>query len=404
MSARALPGAACGPPAAESARRRRRRLSVVLGVLATISPARAQEPPVAAAREVAVPDARTPQARERDGRVAGWLAAVLERELGWLAGSYALRVRDGVAEVTLVGNSGRARAVALDRIGPVPGLVRIEVVHAASLPAEPAPERFVARSLGLSQESEELPVGDPFLALLADPKTPQFFASLRHYDAPGAETTAGSVGFGETFGVWRRRGRAPGDGLQIGIAAGLFALFDLESESSDLINADYTIGFPLTWRRGGTSARLRLYHQSSHLGDEFLLAAQPERINLSFESLELLVSREWGPVRAYGGGEVLLHREPADLDRWGAHGGLEYRGTRRMWGIGRFLGGVDLKSWQEHDHFVDTSVVAGFEIGRSTFGARGVRVMLEGYHGYSPHGQFYEDKITYLGLGLYLGF
>ncbi len=47
--------------------------------------------------------------------------------------------------------------------------------------------------------------------------------------------------------------------------------FDLSAPSSDLINTDYVVGVPLSWRSGGWSTRVRLYHQSSHLGDEFLL-------------------------------------------------------------------------------------------------------------------------------------
>jgi hypothetical protein len=51
----------------------------------------------------------------------------------------------------------------------------------------------------------------------------------------------------------------------------VFAQFDLDSTSDDLLNADYVVGLPLTFRRAGFSARGRFYHQSSHLGDELLL-------------------------------------------------------------------------------------------------------------------------------------
>jgi hypothetical protein len=35
---------------------------------------------------------------------------------------------------------------------------------------------------------------------------------------------------------------------------------------------------------------VRLFHQSSHLGDEFLLRNRVERINLSYESADLKLS------------------------------------------------------------------------------------------------------------------
>jgi len=73
---------------------------------------------------------------------------------------------------------------------------------------------------------------------------------------------------------------------QIGIQAAVFALFNLDAPSSDLVNADYWIGLPLSYRRGPWSYLIRLYHQSSHLGDEFILGNPGiNRVNLSYEDL-----------------------------------------------------------------------------------------------------------------------
>jgi hypothetical protein len=30
--------------------------------------------------------------------------------------------------------------------------------------------------------------------------------------------------------------------------------------------------------------------------------------------------------------------------------------------------------------------------------------MFEAYRGFAPHGQFYDDRITFFGVGVYLGF
>jgi hypothetical protein len=212
------------------------------------------------------------------------------------------------------------------------------------------------------------------------------------------------VGFGESFGFYRQQGEQPGDGLQVSLAGGLFAQFDLGAPSSDLVNADYAIGLPLSYRRGPYSARLRLYHQSSHLGDEYLLRVQPERVNLSYEAVEAIASREWGGWRGYLGGEYLLHREPANLARASLHGGVELYGPTNFWGIGRLLGGLDLKSFQAHAWSADVSAKAGFEIGQPDPGGRRLRLMGEAFHGYAPHGQFYNERIRYYGLGLYFGF
>src|SRR2546427_1725942 len=52
--------------------------------------------------------------------------------------------------------------------------------------------------------------------------------------------------------------------------------------SSDVCSSDL-----LAYRRGSTALRLRVYHQSSHLGDEYMLHARAQRVDLSFEAAEL---------------------------------------------------------------------------------------------------------------------
>lgn len=143
-----------------------------------------------------------------------------------------------------------------------------------------------------SSPLEPFPENDVFRPLLADLKQPRFFATLQriHVSNPspalnvGSRVTVGSVGFGETFGMVGRRNGC--DGWQVGILAGVFAQFNMDSGSTDLINADYVVGFPVSWRSGLVSARVRLYHQSSHLGDEFILGNPGfQRVNLSFEDV-----------------------------------------------------------------------------------------------------------------------
>src|SRR4029079_6992783 len=97
-----------------------------------------------------------------------------------------------------------------------------------------------------------------------------------------------AVGIADQFPFFRAAAGRSGNGIQLGISGAVFAQFDLRAASYDLINADYMIGLPLTFRAGPFSGRARVYHQSSHLGDEFVLRPNaPERENLSFESVEL---------------------------------------------------------------------------------------------------------------------
>ncbi|HEY7188476.1 MAG TPA: DUF1207 domain-containing protein [Vicinamibacterales bacterium] len=245
--------------------------------------------------------------------------------------------------------------------------------------------------------------------LLADPKEPRSFASLlrgtfRTLDDPsGATTTIVSVGIGDTFGLVRWNGRQAGDGVQIDVVGAVFAQFDFNAPSKDLINADYTIGFPITFRTHGFSTRVRVYHQSSHLGDEFLLRDSAiQRENLSFESIELLLSQEIHALRVYGGAERLFRREPDTVGASVFHGGAEFRSGRA--GPAQMVAAVDMKTTELYDWSPAISGRVGLELIRSSASghpARLVTLMAEFYNGPSPYGQFFQDDISYAGFGIH---
>ena len=260
-----------------------------------------------------------------------------------------------------------------------------------------------------------LPRGDVFCPLLADPKGVQSYISYLRGDASEFATNVGSVGIGDAFGLFRFGGAAPGDGVQVSITGGVFAQFDLGARSYDLLNADYLVGVPVTIRRGGFSTRLRIYHQSSHLGDEFLLRDDaPDRENLSFESAEAIVSQDLGPLRVYGGGEYFFHRAPAALPEALGHAGVELRpaGAIRFGTVGRVRvraaadGKVvrrDARGGEGWDAAV--SLRAGIEVGRGreTPGSPSRRwsLLYEFYDGRSPYGQFHQQDIRLSGVGFH---
>ena len=263
-----------------------------------------------------------------------------------------------------------------------------------------------------SQAGELTPLPDTqlFAPLRADPKEPRFFVSALKVNSAIQNTTIAAVGFGENFGIVRH-GSNSKKGWQLGLSAAVFAQFDLESESSDLMNADYVIGVPVTWRHKNWSGRVRIYHQSSHLGDEYLLRVQPERVNLSYESIEVLVAHDFGGIRAYGGGEYLFHREPSDLAEGLIHIGLDWRNSETTFnfshlGAARWVAGLDVKHWQQNDGAIQLSAKAGLEfapLSNTSNNARRWSVLLELYDGPSPYGQFYQDDLRYWGISMQLG-
>jgi hypothetical protein len=271
-----------------------------------------------------------------------------------------------------------------------------------------------AQTPGAVQEPQEtgtvfFPQDQIFGPLLADPKEPRSFASFVRgtfpslNDPTGKGTSIASVGLGDSFGLIRVGGPSAGEGLQLDVIGSIFAQFDFGAMSNDLINADYVIGLPLTVRRSGFSLRARIYHQSSHLGDEYLLRVDSvTRENFSFESVELLVSQDIGPVRGYVGGERIFRREPDTLPASLFHSGFEWRPGRAL--KARLVSGIDLKTTEMHDWSPAISARIGLEVGRRGSGpGRPVALLLEIYDGPSPYGQFFQDDISYVGVGLHFG-
>lgn len=193
-----------------------------------------------------------------------------------------------------------------------------------------------------------MPDGDVFAALLADPKQPHSYASALWARSAEHSRLVAAAAFGDDLGLVRWGGAARGDGIQIGLAGAVFAQFDLLEASVPLINADYTFGVPVTYRR---------------------------RIPLSPP-----------PARAA-------------LVLW--HGGLEYWHPRRL----RLPAGADLKRDGAYDRLVDVSLRAGMEIGPTLVDGEEWRhhwdLLAEYYDGRSHYGQFFNEKLSYLGIGIH---
>ncbi len=131
-----------------------------------------------------------------------------------------------------------------------------------------------------------------FEPLLADPQEPQFFATYLWVHSPRLASRLGSVGFGQTIGLVRGRD------WQVAIAAGVFSEFNMQSSTTDLLNTDYLVGLPIMYRRGRFATRFRVYHQSSHLGDQYLPPNHPQRVDPTFPAAEPPLVNEASPSPA----------------------------------------------------------------------------------------------------------
>jgi hypothetical protein len=250
-----------------------------------------------------------------------------------------------------------------------------------------------------------LPRGLLFAPLHGDPRWPHFSAAYRGYRTN--DLTAAFAGtFGETFSLYRNR--APFSGLwELVLQAGVFSLFDLSATSLDLVNADYNVGLLTAYRSGNFSGFLRLHHQSSHLGDEFLLANQRvQRLNLSYEEVDVKLAYDvsnW--IRAYVGGGYLVHRDPSNVWPISTQWGIELTSPITfLSGSITPIGYADFQSNERSQWAIAQSIMAGLRFENARIGNRQLQLLAQYFAGPSPDGQFYTQHSHWFGIGLHFYF
>jgi hypothetical protein len=279
----------------------------------------------------------------------------------------------------------------------------------ATLATGSLPGTLSADDSSAATESTLFPTGVLFEPLIADPKQPRSYVTLQSFDTEVREEfTAAVVAFGDTFGLGRWSRRDGVSAWQLNIDGAVFAQFDMDSSSEDLLNADYMVGLGTTYQRGRHGVRLRLYHQSSHLGDEFILNNPDlpfERVNFSYESLQLIYAHSWETWRFYAGGELPVNWNPRDVQLGTLQAGIEYRGRQRDGTRLRPIGGLDVRSIEQNDWEPSVSIKLGLELfAEDGPTKRRLRILIEAYDGFVPFGQFYDFELTSFGAGLYFGF
>jgi hypothetical protein len=204
---------------------------------------------------------------------------------------------------------------------------------------------------------------------------------------------ASALAAGGDFGLWTLRRQGGCDGFQVNIAGGVFTWLNHAIKATTVMDSDFIVGIPVTFRQGRFSARVFLLHQSSHLGDEFLYQIPDfTPVNLGYEQILAHVSYEDHWWRVYGGSGFFAYSRPT-LARWSLQGGVELRGP--TWeglvipGVDHTpVFGVDVTSYEARDWGMTTSLKGGIEVAGPEARHR-FRILGVYQGGYTPFGQFF---------------
>lgn len=257
---------------------------------------------------------------------------------------------------------------------------------------------------------EEPPLFRPFMA---DPRQLTYSVGWRFNDNAATKNII-DVSFADSFPIYRRCHVWPWNGqLQIDLEGGLWAIFDPCYESAPLINADYFIAVPITYAINCWQFRLRGFHISSHIGDEFLLNHPHfDRRNPSAEYLDFFISHDLTEeIRLYAGlGWVVMQDPSFKFHKFYSALGAEIRFLQ--WGFldcknilyGCPIFGMHFRGGKDFRKHIDATYVLGYEIGKLTGLFRRYRIFIEYHDGYSAEGQFSKLPTHYFSVRMSYGF
>jgi len=223
--------------------------------------------------------------------------------------------------------------------------------------------------------------------------------SARRGDSQFGREAEAEVALGENFPVFAfRQGPRP---ISLGFGTQVYGRFSLGDRKSALISNDWVVGLNTTAALGAWSLTGEIYHESSHLGDEYGDRFDASRLDWTREVAAAWVTYGPGAVRVTGNVSYVLIDE-LDLKRPGAALGVDYEGrpVGRVFGgrmrptAGVFFEGAAATRWR-----ISSSARLGITIAAEP-GGRELGIGLIAHDGLSTQRQFYRKESRYVGAEL----
>jgi uncharacterized protein DUF1207 len=208
----------------------------------------------------------------------------------------------------------------------------------------------------------------------------------------------GEVVLGENFPlVALKRGPHP---IILGFGSQVYGRFSLTDPKSALISTDWVVGVNTTAGLGSWALTLEVYHESSHLGDEYGDRFPSDRLDWTREVLAGWTSYVVGVWRFTAGASYVLD-DQLKLPAPGGSLGIDFRGKsqRFMGGHVRPIAGLFTEAGAATAWRVSTSAKVG--VAFATAGdSHDISVGLIAHDGLSTQRQFFRHESQYLGMEL----
>jgi hypothetical protein len=235
-----------------------------------------------------------------------------------------------------------------------------------------------------------------FAPLQADPSELQFGFQ---FGFPVAHSAIAQVDAGDYLGIYRW---ALGDvgALQLNVGGAVNSRFDATPDHN-LQVIDYYGNVPLDLKIGPVSARSMFYHDSSHLGDDYLRVNNIQDANNSWNALREIVSiQAFKALRLYGGYTWAVGSKPEWSGRQAVQGGGEIYFNTAEHSFWHPYWANDIQAWQRSNWDATWISQLGFKTGDAFSKGRGISYFVQYRAGPRSEGQFYSKKESIWGAGL----
>lgn len=250
------------------------------------------------------------------------------------------------------------------------------------------------------------PTDDFYPRYLADPRNPSCglgFVRVLESDVLGFGNKAYDLAIGARFPVARLSESDDLEhGFQFDVELAYFGRFDQTANSLDNLAYDGWYALNVVYVPAGPLRyRIRVRHDSAHVGDEYISSTARERIGYTRDDIVLGAAWTALPnltVYAEGGWAVNVDSDLQDLPA--CAGGLQYD-KPRVFLEGRvgYYAAVDVQLAKERSWQPSTTVQVGLQFPLST---RRWRTGVQFYRGRVTYGEFFMDDETTIIAGIWL--
>lgn len=266
---------------------------------------------------------------------------------------------------------------------------------------------FTISLVGFAQKMDFLPRQNLWPSQALDPLASQSSAMVASYweknNATDFTLTTFGFGFQKSFFAWPK---SADKAFDLGLEGTAFTQFEWtnrnETFQRNILSTDFWIGVPFVMYFRPWTIRIRFYHLSAHMGDDYMIRNKINSYiqnNVNYEQLDVTASYLHKNFRFYlGAGAVVraaIPREPLVFT-----GGMDYVLNLNKSESAKFYAGFYADSKQEHGFSPAINMGAGVQLGKP--GKRPIKILVTYFTGHLPYSIFEGESVQWFGVGIYI--